>query len=340
MSSLFIPFKSYIKDIGGPSTFMRNLRNYLISKSFNFNTNHRRLSNSNGIFFPISYDKYILSYFKKNSLPIIQRLDGIFYPSKHGKKYIELNKDIKNIYLNYSTHVVFQSKYCKKQCFEILGKLPDNKYSVIYNGTNKKLFCPSKDLIKRSDDNIINLVTTGNFRNMDMIEPIILALNQLKDKYKFKLTIIGPITNNKISELISNKSYINYIRKIGLKKVAKWLQKSDVFIYSHLNPPCPNSVIESISCGLPVVSFDSGSMSELLFFARDLLTPVSNKIFQEYREFNPIFLKNKIEYAFKNFIHIRKRALENSSLYSFKEAGNKYIKIFNQLCLRDTYQKL
>lgn len=331
MSSLLIPFKSYTREIGGPSTFMRNLRSYLISQSFDFNINLRRLNESNGIFFPISYDKYILSHFKKNRLPIIQRLDGIFYPSKHGKKYIELNKDIKDIYLNYSTHIIFQSKYCKKQCFKILGKLPKNKHSIIYNGTIKKLFYPHKDLTKSHRDNIINLVTTGNFRNIDMIEPIILSLNQLEGKYKFKLTIIGPIIINRISELISNKNYINYIRKINPKKVADQLRKSDIFIYSHLNPPCPNSVIEAISCGLPVVSFDSGSMSDLLYFEKDLLAPVSNKIFQEYYEFRPEYLKEKIVYAFENLEYLRKRALEHCHLYSFEDTGEKYIKLFDKL---------
>ena len=30
MSNIFIPFKDYLKDIGGPSTFMRNLYDFLI----------------------------------------------------------------------------------------------------------------------------------------------------------------------------------------------------------------------------------------------------------------------------------------------------------------------
>lgn len=331
MSWLFIPFKSYINDIGGPSTFMINLKDFLISKSFKFQSNPGRINTTNGIFFPITYDKFTLSYFKKNNLPIIQRLDGIYYPQKHGSKYINLNKDIKDIYLNYSTHVIFQSEYCKRQCFKILGILPEDKYSIIYNGTNKKIFYPGEYEEKLNRNDKIKLITTGNFRNLDMIEPIILALDNLVNKYEFELTIIGPVINREIIRLIKNKSYIRYIKKLNLKKIAIYLRESDIFIYSHLNPPCPNSVIEAISCGMPVISFDSGSMSELLFFARDLLAPVPNKVFQEYKEFKPELLLKKIMYAIKNLKLIKKRAVKYSYLYSFEDAGNEYIKIFNQL---------
>ncbi len=331
MSWLFIPFKSYANYIGGPSTFMINLKDFLISKSFKFQSNPRRINTTNGIFFSITYDKFILSYFKKNNLPIIQRLDGIYYPQKHGSRYIDLNKDIKDIYLNYSTHVIFQSEYCKSQCFKMLGIIPEDKYSIIYNGTNKKIFYPvGYERIPNRNEKI-KLITTGNFRNLDMIEPIILALDNLVNKYEFELTIIGPVINNEIIKLIKNKSYIRYIKKLNLKKIAIYLRESDIFIYSHLNPPCPNSVIEAISCGKPVVSFDSGSMSELLFFARDLLAPVSDKIFQKYSEFDPILLEDKIEYTFKNLKLTKERAIKYSNLYSFEDTGNNYIKLFNQL---------
>ena len=33
---------------------------------------------------------------------------------------------------------------------------------------------------------------------------------------------------------------------------------------SDINPACPNSVIESLGCGLPVLAFDTGALNEIV----------------------------------------------------------------------------
>ena len=329
---LFIPFKEYVRKIGGPSTFMQNLEGYLKEKQFNYYSNFKHLEKARGIFFPVSFDKYFLDFFKQNSFPVIQRLDGVYYPSKHGQAFEELNKDIRDIYQNYADFIIFQSNYCRQQCFEMFGEKPPGKYSIIINGADKKIFFPSRINIngKAAVPEIFRIITTGSFRNVDMIEPVILALDELSKNCRFILTIAGPVLNDKIRRLL-NRKYIRHISKASLMQIARYLRASDILVYSHLNPPCPNSVIEAICCGIPVAGFKSGAMRELLFFANDLLADVPDKIFQEYPDFNPDLLKEKIEYAFNNYIEIKKRALNYSHLYSFNETGDKYLKVFNQL---------
>lgn len=319
---IYIPFKEY-KSIGGPVTFMRNLKAYLDGSGFSYQAKSK---NAKGIFFPISYKLSELDTIKQAGGSIIQRLDGIYYPSKHGSDYTVLNRDIKNIYNHYADFVIFQSEYSKKQCLAMLGPKSDTHSSIIVNGVNKKLFFP-QDVTPGT--NTFRFITTGNFRNADMLEPVISALDHLYGSYDFELVLIGPVVKKELLPLC-RRPYVKQKGKMKLKQIALELQKSRAFIYSHLNPPCPNSVLEAVSCGLPVVGFDSGAMSELLFFSKELLAPVSDEIFQKYEDFEYKKLTAVLELLLNNYSEFRNRALEHAGFYSFEECGRRYVEVFER----------
>lgn len=322
---IFIPFRQWVEDVGGPSTFMRNLREDLLRKSYEFIENIENYQKADKIFFPISFNKNILSYFKKNKHPIIQRLDGVYYPSKHGIKYLYFNKDIKLDYLKYSDFIVFQSKYSRLECFTMLGEIDKSKYTIIYNGTDKSIFFPVK---KEFDENKIIFTTTGSFRNKDMIEPVVLALDIIAEEHNIELRILGPIISNDVRRFI-NRKYVRCPGRMDKKNLAKVLQGSDILIHCQLNPACPNTVIEAVSCGIPVVGFDTGAMREILYFAPELLAYVSDDIFQKYKDFNSKRLLKKINLCVSNYQEFKSKFLKYSYLYDSKETSNSYIKIFN-----------
>lgn len=324
MDKIFIPFKKQ-SSIGGPVTFMRNLQTYLDQAGFPYTRNPFF---SRGIFFPIAYNLLVIRWIKFFGGKVIQRLDGIYYPSKHSKDYLSLNKTIKKIYCDLSDFVVFQSEYSRQQCFAMFGEKKRENYEIIVNGVNEKIFYPDKN--KPSVPEKFILTTTGNFRNVDMLEPVILALDELEGKLNFELMIIGPI-NNPLLEKYTDRKYIKNMGSKNMKEIAELLRKSDIFIYSHLNPPCPNSVLEAIASGLPVVGFDSGSMSELLHFNKDLLAYVSNEVFQKYEDFDPKKLAEKIRLSVDNFPECRRKSLENRQSYDFEDCGKKYVKVFKQV---------
>jgi SAM-dependent methyltransferase len=325
---VYIPFHKHLA-VGGPSTFMQNLEMYLSSIELKTKTD---LQSSQTIFFPVQHDTSELQSFKNRGGKIIQRLDGIYYPQKHGQDFSYLNAMIKDIYENYTDFIVFQSDYSKKQCFAMFGEKEDSRYSVILNGVNKKMFYQGDH--HRLDKSKVRFITTGNFRNVDMIEPLVRTLDDLRNSFSFQLSIAGPITNENLISLL-NRDYIQYEGNLNQHEVSELLRRSDIFLYSHLNPPCPNSVIEAVSTGLPVVGFDSGAMSELLYFATDLLAYVSDEVFQRYDDFNFDRLKEKILYAVNYYDKIKERASDYSHLYPFDECGKQYVEIFYRF-LNDT----
>ena len=320
--SIYIPFQNFTS-VGGPSTFMRNLQTHLDQTSYPYVSDHEV---ADSIFFPVAHAEQQLKKIKKRGGKVIQRLDGIYYPSKHGKKYQQLNAPIKSIYKNLADFVIFQSEYSKHQCFEMLGQLPRERYKIIVNGVHQPIFYPNTDL--PTPNGKFKLVTTGNFRNIDMIEPVVRALDQLSAT--FKLTVIGPITNDALRPLF-NRFYVRHLGSLPAQEIATVLRQQHIFIYSHLNPPCPNSVLEAISTGIPVVGFASGAMEELLYFSKDLLAPVSDRVFQKYRSFDERLLKQKIQLAMSDYRVWRENALAHSHLYSFESCGKAYTDTFQSI---------
>ncbi|MFA5014533.1 MAG: glycosyltransferase [Actinomycetota bacterium] len=324
---IYIPFNENTRSIGGPSTFMINLREYLLEAGYPFIEDIKGYKNADGIFFPISFDTKVLNFFKKKNLPIIQRLDGVYYPSKHGLKYIYFNREIKKDYLKYSDFIIFQSRYSRTECFTMLGEIDKSKYRIIYNGTDKNVFYPGDKKFNRKK---IVFAATGSFRNRDMIEPVVLALDLLSKKYNIEFRVIGPILNSKVAKY-TDRPYIKCTGGMDKKKIAGQFKDTDILIHCQLNPACPNSVIEAISCGIPVVGFDTGAMKEILYFCPELLAHVSEDIFQKYIDFKYERLLEKIILCIEDYQKFKIRFLQFSYLFNFKKTFKEYLEVFEML---------
>ncbi len=318
--TLHIPFDEF-QYIGGAPTFLRNLRAYLDTHHIPC---HPSLDAASVLFFPTSFYLSRVQRFKQRGGYVVQRLDGIYYPSKHGETYQTFNHDAKIIYQDYADTVIFQSRYSQAQCFEMFGKR--EHFQIVINGVDKSIFYPGEPEKHQNPGRTFRLITTGRFRNRDMIEPVVNALDALQSEFDVELTVIGPITEPSLSSYFQ-RPYIRHIAQLSLHEIADELRGNDLFLYSHLNPPCPNSVVEAISCGLPVVGFDSGAMSELCYFSKDLLAYVSEDLFQRYEDFHADKLSEKIRLALQNYDQYRERALAHSHLYSFEECGKQYVSV-------------
>ncbi len=322
-NSIYIPFEEG-RWVGGPATFMQNLESYLDRHHYSYLPSIKHARN---IFFPTAFPLKKLDKIKKRGGYIIQRLDGVYYPSKHGEEYAEINCIPKIIYQDYADLVIFQSQYSLAQCFALFGTREN--YKIIINGVDPSVFYPDRSFNLSAVQGKIRLVTTGRFRNLDMLEPVILALDQLVTQFDFELIVIGPVVNPELDPYIQ-RSYVRHIESLALPEIAEELRQSHIFIYSHLNPPCPNSVVEAVSCGLPVVGFDSGAMTELCFFAKELFAFVSDEVFQKYEDFDADKLAEKIMKVVEQYEHYRQVALAHSHLYSFDECGRRYREVFDR----------
>jgi len=321
---LFIPFDAH-KSIGGPTTFMTNLKGYMDGNGQRYRAHYEP---GDSIFFAASYDLRELKRAKKNGGLVIQRLDGVYYAPHHAKKYLKANRPIQTIYRDYADLVVFQSDYCKLQCEKILGRRNSAADRVIHNGVDPGVFFPREQPLIISEP--IAFVVTGNFRRPETLKPILDALDSLLGNFSFRLHICGPV-KNELTDLYAGKPWVIAHGAQNLRYVAELLRNSHIYLFSNINPPCPNSVLEAAACGLPVVSFDSGSLSELLPFSRNLLAHVGAQIIQDAEDFHFELLAEKITLAVENLAEFQINSLNHANYFAFSKCGERYMEVFSHV---------
>lgn len=262
---IFIPYT--VRDTGGSSSFAKKFKKGLEEKGHEAFFDFRK--DYDVLFVIIQCNPFYLLHAKLNHKKIAHRLDGVYYWSVAKWKYPLLNLAPKLIHKFFSDFTVYQSKYSKYCADKFLGKRKDEKYSIIYNGIDTKLFSPEGEKIENLRDNPDQkiFITASKFRRTDQIIPIIEALKIYKNKYNdnFKLLIIGDFSREigDVPEKFKNFTYLKFLGKIPNEDLPKYERSSDVFLMTHLNPPCPNNIIEAMSSGLPICGVNDGAMSEI-----------------------------------------------------------------------------
>ena len=57
---------------------------------------------------------------------------------------------------------------------------------------------------------------------------------------------------------------VNFLGVVPGERIPELDRSAHFYFSAEINPPCPNSVIEAMACGLPVAGFEMGSLPELV----------------------------------------------------------------------------
>ena len=135
-----------------------------------------------------------------------------------------------------------------------------------------------------------------------------------------KLNDQNPKLANKAEILLFGKSNKEFLKQLPLKvnnlgviigeqNVAKVYAIADVFVLPSLEDNLPNTVMESLACGTPVVAFNTGGIPEMIEHKKngylsdyksvdDLLSGLvyvlSNNLTTNLKQFNPVFLQKNV----------------------------------------------
>jgi len=212
-----------------------------------------------------------------------------------------------------------------KKVAEEIQNFSNANVTSIYPGSYSKIF--KKKTKNRKKNKKFKIISIGRLTEEKGFDILIKAFKNI-DKSKYKLFIIGDgIKKDSILKLIKIYKLQNNIKLLGFKKnIYPYLKKSDLLINSSYFEGFPNVVIESLSCGVPVICSKShGGIYEILknqsygdLFENGNINDLENKILN--------FLKNPNKLINKSF-----KGQADLNRFSEIQSVKKYEKIFLNL---------
>lgn len=216
---------------------------------------------------------------RNNGCRIVHRLDEYF--EKHESE-ARREKHDKIIRLNkYADLTVFQSEFVFNNVYSYIKP---NRYEIIYNGGNQRIFYPAE-----KPGNFIGHVTWG----IDTKKRLDLLYEFIRTHSEDTFLLIGRHKDSEYNFSLPNVKVIGKVRQADLPKYYRMMR---CLYFPSEKDPCPNTVIESILCGVPVCYNELGGTVELV---RDCGLPLNEfqRLSDNHEEFrNRCALRNDLHF--------------------------------------------
>jgi glycosyltransferase involved in cell wall biosynthesis len=208
-----------------------------------------------------------LGRLKRRKVPMVLNQNGVFYQAWFDGDWRAKNAEMAAAY-HMADHVFWQSAFCRRCADRFLGER-EGPGEVLYNAVDTRRFAPLDERPERP----VTFLVAGKIEHhlYRRIGDALEGLARLRaDNPDARLIVAGSLDDR------SRKHSADDIARLGLADAVSFtgaydqgqapevFRSADIYLMTKPNDPCPNTVLEALACGLPVIYSATGGVPELV----------------------------------------------------------------------------
>lgn len=271
-----------LQGLGGPASFAAKLAQGLAARGVGVTFDPDDPSTAALLVIGGTRDLAAVRRAKNRGLRIVQRLNGMNWIHRQRNTGVRhyLRSEANNALLsfirrNLAARIVYQSHFSQNWWERVYG-VPDKPVSVVYNGVDLVAYTPEGENDLPSDHLRLLLVEGhlggGNEPGLENAAALVEDL-QSRHRLPVRLAVAGDAPAALRAQFAHRAGGVDWLGIVPRERIPVLDRSAHIFFSADLNAACPNSVVEALACGLPVIAFDTGALGEMVANGAGVVAP-------------------------------------------------------------------
>jgi glycosyltransferase involved in cell wall biosynthesis len=211
---------------------------------------------------------------RRRGVRIVQRLNGMNW--MHRRRWTGLKHALRSEYGNLvlntirtrlADRIIYQSHFARDWWERVYGPTrPD--WTVVYNAVDLAQYTPDGPGERPADHHRLLMVEGSLGGGYDIGLDMAIGMAEIlhsRQSQPLELMVVAKVARG-IQVAAQKKTHIPLVfsGKVPGEQIPQVDRSAHLIFSASIDAACPNSIIEALACGLPVIAFDTGALPELV----------------------------------------------------------------------------